>query len=96
LAHAYADGIGVGASPEKAASLLQVAADSGSSEAKYRLGLMYKSGLGVNADLKKAIELMSSARESGFPLAAVALSTMTGSAEEAGKAPPVTPNAVAQ
>lgn len=96
LAHAYADGIGVGASPEKAASLLQVAVDSGNSEAKYRLGLMYKSGLGVNADLNKAIELMSSARESGFPLAAVALSTMTGSAEDAGKASPVAPSAVAQ
>jgi TPR repeat protein len=101
LAYAYANGIGVDASPEKAANLLQAAADSGNSEAKYRLGLMYKSGLGVTADLKKAIELMSSARESGFPLAAVALSSMTepamtGSAEESGNGPAVVPQAVAQ
>jgi TPR repeat protein len=101
LAHAYADGIGVTASPEKAASLLQVAADSGIPEAKYRLGLMYKSGIGVSADLNKAVELISSARESGFPLAAVALSSMTEPAlsstvNEAGNGPSAAPNAVAQ
>jgi TPR repeat protein len=77
LALAYADGTGVDAAPEKAASLLRQAADAGIPEAKYRLGLMYKSGTGVEADLGKAIELMSSAQESGFPLAAVALSSMT-------------------
>jgi len=77
LAHAYSEGIGVNASPERAASLLQQAADAGVPEAKYRLGLMYKSGIGVGADLNKAIELMNSAQESGFPLAAVALSSMT-------------------
>jgi TPR repeat protein len=38
---------------------------------------MYKSGIGVGADLNKAIALMNSAQESGFPLAAVALSSMT-------------------
>ncbi|MPR06754.1 tetratricopeptide repeat protein [Microvirga tunisiensis] len=101
LAHAYADGIGVNASQEKAASLLQVAVDSGIPEAKYRLGLMYKSGIGVSADLNKAVELISSARESGFPLAAVALSSMTepalsGSVNEAGNGPSAAPNAVAQ
>jgi TPR repeat protein len=77
LAHAYSEGIGVNASPERAVSLLQQAADAGVPEAKYRLGLMYKSGIGVGADLNKAIELMNSAQESGFPLAAVALSSMT-------------------
>jgi TPR repeat protein len=77
LAHAYSEGIGVSASPERAVSLLQQAADAGLPEAKYRLGLMYKSGLGVNMDLNRAIELMSSAQESGFPLAALALSSMT-------------------
>ncbi|WP_414473412.1 tetratricopeptide repeat protein [Microvirga sp. M2] len=76
LALAYADGIGVEASPGRAASLLQQAADAGIPEAKYRLGLMYKSGTGVSMDLDKAIALMSSAQESGFPLAAVALSAM--------------------
>jgi TPR repeat protein len=77
LAHAYSEGIGVNASPERAVSLLQQAADAGVPEAKYRLGLMYKSGIGVGADLNKAIALMNSAQESGFPLAAVALSSMT-------------------
>lgn len=101
LAHAYAGGIGVSASPEKAASLLQMAADSGIPEAKYRLGLMYKSGLGVSADLKKAIELMSSAQDSGFPLAAVALDSMTepviaSSVDKPGNVPAAAPNAIAQ
>jgi TPR repeat protein len=77
LAHAHAEGIGVDPSPEKAAALLQKAAEAGLPEAKYRLGLMYKSGVGVSADLNKAIELISSAQESGYPLAAVALSSMT-------------------
>ncbi|MEZ0169735.1 tetratricopeptide repeat protein [Microvirga sp. TS319] len=76
LALAYADGIGVEASPGRAASLLQQAADAGIPEAKYRLSLLYRSGTGVDMDLDKAIELMSSAQESGFPLAAVALSAM--------------------
>ncbi|QRM30606.1 SEL1-like repeat protein [Microvirga sp. VF16] len=101
LAHAYADGIGLSASPEKAVSLLQAAADSGIPEAKYRLGLMYKSGTGVTADLNKAIELISSARESGFPLAAVALrsiteSEMTSSVDDTRNGPSGAPNAVAQ
>lgn len=80
LAHAYSEGIGVAASPERTVSLLEQAASAGLPEAKYRLGLMYKSGTGVAADLNKAIELMSSAQESGFPLAAVALSSMTAPA----------------
>jgi TPR repeat protein len=62
---------------------------------------MYKSGIGVSADLNKAVELISSARESGFPLAAVALSSMTepalpGSVNETGNGPSAAPNAVAQ
>jgi|GEM_PF-4410240 len=76
LAHAYSEGIGVDASPEKAAALLQEASDAGHPEAKYKLGLMYKSGVGVTTDLNKAVELMTSARDSGYPLAAVALSSM--------------------
>lgn len=82
MAHAYAEGIGVDASPEKAAGLLQQAADSGLPEAQYRLGLMYKSGLGVPVNLAKAMALMSSARQSGYPLAAVALSSMMEPAAE--------------
>lgn len=76
LAHAYSEGIGVDASPERAATLLQEASDAGHPEAKYKLGLMYKSGVGVTADLKKAVEFMTSARDGGYPLAAVALSSM--------------------
>jgi len=76
LAHAYSEGIGVDASPERAATLLQEASGAGHAEAKYKLGLMYKSGLGVTADLNKAVELMTSARDSGYPLAAVTLGSM--------------------
>jgi TPR repeat protein len=77
LAHAYSEGIGVDASPERAAALLQEAADAGHPEARYKLGLMYKSGVGVTADPGKAIELMTGAQESGYPLAGVALRSMT-------------------
>ncbi|MBF9197177.1 tetratricopeptide repeat protein [Microvirga terrestris] len=87
LAHAYSEGIGVDASPEKAAALLQEASDAGHPEAKYKLGLMYKSGLGVMADLNKAVELMTSARDSGYPLAAVTLNSMME---------PITTNSVGQ
>jgi hypothetical protein len=53
---------------------------------------MYKSGAGVASDLGKAVELMTSARDSGYPLAAVALNSMTepattNSVEEPAKAP---------
>ncbi len=77
LAHAYSEGIGVDASPEKAAALLQEAADAGHPEAKYKLGLMYKAGVGVTADRSKAIEFMTRAQESGYPLAGVELRAMT-------------------
>jgi TPR repeat protein len=87
LAHAYSEGIGVDASPERAAALLQEAADTGHPEAKYKLGLMYKSGVGVAADPGKAIELMTRAQESGYPLAGVTLRSMTE---------PVTTNSVAE
>jgi TPR repeat protein len=90
LAHAYSEGIGVDASPQKAAALLQEASDAGHPEAKYRLGLMYKTGAGVTADLGKAVELMTSARDSGYPLAAVTLNSMesvtTNSIEEPAQA----------
>jgi len=90
LAQAYSEGIGVDASPQKAALLLQEASDAGHPEAKYRLGLMYKSGVGVTADLGKAVELMTSARDSGYPLAAVTLNSMepvtTNSIEEPAQA----------
>jgi len=92
LAYAYSEGIGVDASPERAAALLQEASDAGHLEARYKLGLMYKSGVGVAPDLSKAIELMKSAQESGYPLAGVALHSMTepamtSSIEEPAKAP---------
>lgn len=94
LAHAYVEGIGVDASPERAVGLLQKAAASGLPEAKYRLGLMYKSGLGVGADRDKAIELIRSAQASGFPLAAVALNSMTDQAGVggSGNTPTAVPN----
>jgi len=56
---------GIARAMEKAAALLQVAADAGDTEAQFSLGLLYLTGRGVEQNLGEALKLFSLAQKSG-------------------------------
>lgn len=65
----------------KAFYWLEKAANNGSLEAQYSLGVMYGDGEGVNQDYKKAIEWFEKAALKDYPLAQYNLGVMYGKGE---------------
>ena len=61
----YENGTGVKQSNEKAAELYKLAADQGSSDAQYNLGVMYENGHGIEQSYKMARQWFTKAAEGG-------------------------------
>jgi len=86
----YAQGVGVGADPQRALALYLYAAEAGDISARNNLGELYETGRGVPGDAAKAAEFYKEAADAGFAPAQFNLgrlyATGTGVTRDAEKA----------